>query len=82
MIFVLQYIPIAIQPNGRRWINGENVTLRRGLLTWNVKVVCSTGLPRFSAGWNQFTTNNELEKDDTLVFTFHQEDLIFDIVIE
>ncbi|XP_074322681.1 uncharacterized protein LOC141659639 [Apium graveolens] len=44
------YIPAAIQPNGRTWISGETVTLRMGILTWNIKVVFSTGLPRFSAG--------------------------------
>lgn len=76
-----QYIPIAVTPNGRRWEGGEKVTFRIGHRTWLITVVLSTGLPRFSAGWNKFVADNELKVNDNLIFTLVQEErqLIFDI---
>lgn len=67
-----QYIPAVVTPNARKWRSGETVLLRMGDHTWPVTMVFSTGLPRFSSGWNKFAADNELAINKNLLFTLFQ----------
>lgn len=79
---MFQHIPRHIRPQNRDWLAGEQVSLRTPTGNWQVGIVFkNNSLPRFSAGWNKFTRDNKLRKNQKLVFTFEEEHdgIIFDI---
>ncbi|KAK1384285.1 hypothetical protein POM88_022020 [Heracleum sosnowskyi] len=41
---------------------------------WEVAIVFSNGIPRFSAGWNQFAKYNKLSLNETVEFTMVEEE--------
>lgn len=81
-INLFQTIPKHITPQNRAWVAGEQVSIRTPTGMWTVGIVFnSSGAPRFSAGWNRFSRDNELRKNQMLVFTVEEEHdgIIFDV---
>ncbi|KAK1378622.1 hypothetical protein POM88_025366 [Heracleum sosnowskyi] len=75
------YIPGYIKPGNRNFKHGERVTFRCENREWEVAIVYSNGIPRFSAGWNQFAKYNKLSLNETVEFTMVDEEdgLAFEI---
>ncbi|KAK1354320.1 hypothetical protein POM88_047576 [Heracleum sosnowskyi] len=78
---IVQYIPGYIKPGNRNFVHGECVTFRCENGEWEVAIVYSNGIPRFSAGWNQFAKYNKLSLNETVEFTMVEEEdgLAFEI---
>ncbi|KAK1384936.1 hypothetical protein POM88_022671 [Heracleum sosnowskyi] len=75
------YIPGYIKPGNRNFKHCERVTFRCENREWEVAIVYSNGIPRFSAGWNQFSKYNKLSLNETVEFTMVDEEdgLAFEI---
>ncbi|KAK1355667.1 hypothetical protein POM88_048923 [Heracleum sosnowskyi] len=78
---IVQYIPGYIKPGNRNFEHGERVTFRCENGEWEVTIVYSNGIPRFSVGWNQFAKYNKLSLNETVEFTMVDEEdgLAFEI---
>ncbi|KAK1379093.1 hypothetical protein POM88_025837 [Heracleum sosnowskyi] len=76
-----EYIPGHIIPQNRKWISGEHVTFRNGDEVWEIGLVYSNGLARFSAGWNKFSREKKVKLNETVVFNLLESEggLSFDI---
>lgn len=77
------HIPRNVIPNNRGWEAGEQVRLRTAGGTWTVTIVFNNGIPRFSAGWNQFAKSNKLKRNQIVVFTLLEDEdgIVFDVAI-
>lgn len=64
----MQLIPKEVNPRGRQWINGEEVTCITKNGTLKLKIVLSNGVGRFSAGWNKLVKDNDLKVGRNMVF--------------
>lgn len=72
-----QHIPSNVKPQQRKWRHGEEVLLSTVNGDWMVRIVFSNGNPRFSAGWNRFARDNNLQQNQNLVFTlFEDQDML------
>ena len=63
---------------------GDRSILRTGEGTWSVGLVKSNEGLRFSAGWNKFSKENNLELNNVLRFTFAGQEngqCVFDVVV-
>lgn len=79
----MQHIPRNVKPLNRGWKAGEHVRLRTAAGTWTVKIVFNNGIPRFSAGWNQFSRYYKFKANQNLVFTLLEDEdgIVFDVQI-
>ncbi|KAK1388306.1 hypothetical protein POM88_016484 [Heracleum sosnowskyi] len=75
------YITGYIKPGNHNFEHGERVTFRCENGEWEVAIVFSNGIPRFSTGWNQFAKYNKLSLNETIEFTMVEEEdgLAFEI---
>lgn len=62
------YITNHVKPIDRQWVPNEKVTLRMGNSEWAVRLACSKGLPRCSAGWTKFVADNKLKYRKSYIF--------------
>ncbi|WOH08845.1 hypothetical protein DCAR_0728295 [Daucus carota subsp. sativus] len=61
-------IPFSVKPRNRGWKAGEQVSLITGLGSWTCTLEMHHKCARFSGGWNNFSLENDLEKDQVLRF--------------
>lgn len=64
-----QYIPSSIRHHDRQWRSSEKIILRTKTGEWMVGLSVLRGNARCSAGWNKFSKDNKLKKNETLTFT-------------
>ncbi|KAL1808775.1 hypothetical protein ACET3Z_025765 [Daucus carota] len=61
-------IPFSVKPRNRGWKAGEQVSLITRLGSWTCTLEMHHKCARFSGGWNNFSLENDLEKDQVLRF--------------
>ncbi|KAF1002491.1 hypothetical protein AG4045_017755 [Apium graveolens] len=61
----------------------DEITLVRNAKSWKVGIVLSNGMPRVSAGWNKFSSDNKLKVADRLIFYFldNVDDAVFNVEV-
>ena len=64
----MQIIPFSVKPRNRGWKAGEQVSLITRLGSWTCTLEMHHKCARFSGGWNNFSLENDLEKDQVLRF--------------
>lgn len=75
----MQYIRTDLHPVVREWTSGHRVSFRRLGREWNIGIYVNGVTRRFSAGWDRFVRDNELNVDDVLVFTLLPDLDTFDV---
>lgn len=81
MTSIVQYIAPGVKPGNGDWEAGDRVNLRTANGEWELGIVLSSGVPRFSGGWNKFARDNLLSFNETVDFNLIQEDNKFIFVV-
>lgn len=77
----MQYINRSLDAIVKNWPSGKLVFFRRNGKTWNIGINVTNGRRRFSAGWDRFVRDNQLEVNHIVLFILRGDGVTFDLEI-